>query len=351
MFNSNTTITRRLRPSILDTLKDHFASATRYAERWHQSFYSTMTRGPRQAALYNRYAPLKDFHRVVGPADSLERVRFPSNAEDIQADNLLCFTRKQDYDFNVARLPAGQKASDGLLTHINLDAASLLAIHILQVVPGDNVLDLCATSGESSVALAQPIWPYLYPDSTMPPLIGAKKGALHSNELDSKHNGHLAEILAQYLPPSVISSGQQKVIHVDGTKSVIDLPLGPGGYDKVLVGVPSSSQHTAEEQAQLLVAALKAVRVGGRVVCSTHSISREENDGVIEKAISLLEKEARKDSLLWTAEVEHLDGEVEHQLEANWAGKTAKGWAVLPDHANGGKWGPLYFAVLTKKST
>jgi hypothetical protein len=114
---------------------------------------------------------------------------------------------------------------------------------------------------------------------------------------------------------------------------------------------PSSSKHMAEVQVQLLMTALRAVRVGGRVVYSTRSISREENDGVVEKAITLLGKEAKKGSLLWTAEVEQLDGEVERRLEADWAEKTAKGWAVLPDNASGGKWGPLYFSVLTKKST
>ena len=77
----------------------------------------------------------------------------------------------------------------------------------------------------------------------------------------------------------------------------------------------------------------------------------EENDGVVEEALALIEKDSKKGDLLWTAEVEHLDGEVERRLVADWAEKTAKGGAVLPDHAGGGKWGPLYFAVLTKKSS
>jgi 16S rRNA C967 or C1407 C5-methylase (RsmB/RsmF family) len=378
VFASNMTKTKRPQPAPLDTFENHFASAARYGERWHQTLYPAMKGESRYTALYNRYAPIADFHRVVGPADSLERVHFPSAADDIQADNLLCFTRKQDHESNAATLPAAEKASNGILTHEKLDAASLLAIHILQVVPGDNVLDLCAIPSGNSVALAQPIWPYLYPDSTMPPLIGAKKGSLHSNELDPNRNRRLAETLTQYLPVSVISSGQQKVIRVDGTKGVRELPLGSGGYDKVLVDVPSSnerlivqaqekasqgrtsseltnwnpssSKHMAEVQVQLLMTALRAVRVGGRVVYSTRSISREENDGVVEKAIMLLGKEAKKGSLLWTAEVEKLDGEVERRLEADWAEKTAKGWAVLPDNASGGKWGPLYFSVLTKKS-
>ena len=52
--------------------------------------------GTRQAALYNRYASLEDFHHVVGASESLERVQFPSAGGDIQADNLLCFLRS-DY--------------------------------------------------------------------------------------------------------------------------------------------------------------------------------------------------------------------------------------------------------------
>lgn len=377
IFTSNMTKTKRPQPSPLDTFENHFASATRYGERWHKTLYPAMKDLTLHAALYNRYTRQEDFSRIVGPADSLERVQFPSTADDIQADNLLAFTRKHDYESNAATLPAPAQTSNGLLTNLNIDAASLLAIHILQVVPGDNVLDLCATPGGNSVALAQPIWPYLYPDSTSPPLIGAKKGSLHSNELDPNRNRRLAEYLAQYLPAT--AAGERKVIRVDGTKGVRDLPLGSGGYDKVLVNAPSSderrivqaqeqagqgrtsselaswnqssSKHMAEVQVQLLMTALRAVRVGGRVVYMTSSISREENDGVVEKAISLIEKEAKKGALLWTAEVERLDGTVEQRLEANWAEKKAQGWAVLPDNASGGKWGPLYFSVLTKKST
>jgi 16S rRNA C967 or C1407 C5-methylase (RsmB/RsmF family) len=347
--------------------------ATQYGQRWHSTLLPALKSEPRHAALYNRYAPLEEFHRVVGPSNSLQRVRFPSAEGDIQADNLLCFTRKQDYESNAATIPAAEKASKDILTHSTVDAASILAIHILQVVPGDNVLDLCAGQGGNSIILAQPIWPSLYPDSTTPPMMGAKKGALHANGLESEYN------LAHYMPTSVVGTAQLMSSHLDGTKGARYFPLGPGGYDKVLVNAPSSDERNvvqaqakaipgqnsrelrtwdvssskvaAEVQAKLLVTALKAVRVGGRVVYSTRSISEEENDGVVEKALALIEEQAKKGDLLWTAEVEHLDGEVERRLVAEWAEKTAKGWAVLPDHVGGGKWGPLYFSVLTKKST
>lgn len=371
VFAWNMTSTGHLKSSSQGAFEGRFA--TQYGQRWHSTLLPALKAEIRHAALYNRYAPLEDFHRVVGRPGTLERTRFPSAKGDIQADNLLCFIRKQDYESNAATIPATERASNGINTHFIVDAASVLAVHILQVVPGDNVLDLCAGQGGNSIILAQPIWPSLYPDSTTPPMMGAKKGALHSNNLDSEYN------LAQYMPASIVGTAQLKFSNVDGTKGAMHFYLGPGGYDKVLVDAPSSderrvvqaqakatpgqnsrelrscdissSKPMAEVQVKLLVTALKAARIGGRVVYSTRSISKEENDGVVEEALALIEKEANKGDLTWNAEVEHLDSEVERRLEADWAEKTAKGWAVLPDHAGGGKWGPLYFSVLTKKSS
>ena len=371
VFTSNMTNTEQPKSSSQGAFEDRFA--TQYGQRWHSTLLPALQAEPHHATLYNRYAPPEDFHRVVGRPDSLQRVHFPSATGDIQADNLLCFIRKQDYESNTATISAAEKAPNSILTHATVDAASVLAIHILQVVPGDNVLDLCAGQGANSITLAQPIWPSLYPDSTTPPMMGAKKGALHSNNLDSEHS------LAQYMPSSVVGTAQLRSSHLDGTKGARHFYLGPGGYDKVLVDAPSSNERRvvqaqakatpgqnsrelrswdlssskpmAEVQVKLLVTALKAVRVGGRVVYSTHSISIKENDGVVEEALALIEKEVKKGDIPWTAEVEHLDVEMERRLEADWAEKTAKGWAVLPDHAGGGKWGPLYFSVLTKKSS
>ena len=81
---------------------------------------------------------------------------------------------------------------------------------------------------------------------------------------------------------------------------------------------------------------------------ATCSISREENDGVVEKAILQAEKERKKGGIAWAVEVEGLGEEIERALEDGWAERTGKGWIALPDHKGNGKWGPLYFCILTK---
>lgn len=376
VFEASMTKTKRPQSSPLDSFQNHFASTSRYGERWHESLYPALKEGTRYTTLYNRYAPQEDFHKAVGSPDTLERLRFPSAPDDIQADNLLCFIHKESNDHKAVPFPPPENSSNSLLTHWNFDAASALAVHLLQVLPGDNVLDLCAAPGGKSLSLAQSIWPYLQPDSPTPPMPGAKKGALHSNEVDPARNRRLTDNLSQYLPASLAATGQQKVLRLDGTKGAKEFPLGPAGYDKVLVDAPcsserhiihaqekaglgrtveelarwspSTSKRMAETQVQLLMTALRAVRLGGRVLYATCSISREENEGVVEKAILQAEKERKKGGIAWAVEVEGLGEEVERALEEGWAERTGKGWIALPDHKGNGKWGPLYFCVLTK---
>lgn len=369
------TKTKRPQASQLDAFQSHFSSAGRFGEeRWQQYLYSALMEPTRYTALYNRYVPIADFYRAVRAPESLDRLTFPSASNDPQSSNLVCFVRKGDESSTPFPQPA--KASNGLQTHWNLDAASVLAIHILSPAPGDSVLDLCASPGGKSLALAQSIWPHLQPDYPGPPLPPAKKGALHSNEFDKPRQRRLAENLGLYLPQSLATSSQQKVLNLDGTKGAQLFPLGAGGYDKVLVDAPCSSERhilhaqgsrasnqpvppelvrwtptaakrMAEIQAQLLFTALKAVRVGGRVLYATCSISREENEGVIEKMLTVLGKERAKDSIRWGMEIVRLGGEVAKGLDVFGAERTeGGGWIVLPDR--GGGWGPLFFTLIEK---
>ena len=168
-----------------------------------------------------------------------------------------------------------------------------------------------------------------------------------------------------------------RILKLDGTDANVlqSLPLGPGGYDKVLLDAPCSSErhvihaHTkakqggrvademvswrsghskkmAKTQASLLMTALRAVRVGGSVLYATCSLSNEENDGVVDKVAELVQKERKKLGVKWNLAVRSASL-AEKGLE-RWAEPTKHGWIVLPDHAGEGKWGPLFFASLEK---
>ena len=208
---------------------------------------------------------------------------------------------------------------------------------------------------------------------------GAKKGLLHTAGVNHTTNERVTALMDKYLPPNIVTSRDWRIAYVDGTKreSADDLLLkGMGGYDKVLVDAPSSHEgyiaqamvggdrglvleelrdwkpssitQRAAVQLKLLMSALRAVRIGGRVVYTTNSISDEENDGVVANAISLNEEVAIDGASSWTAQLELLSDEVEQRLAADWAEQTTYGWMILPDHAGGGGWGPRYISILTK---
>ncbi|KAI1146067.1 S-adenosyl-L-methionine-dependent methyltransferase [Nemania diffusa] len=333
-------------------------------ERWQQSLYPALTAPTRYAALTNRFAGA-DLEKVFSPeqAAKMQAVIFPGTAEP---DDPAAPLKAYQWDASEADAtfpPPQSDPASGLMTHWNLDAASLLAVKILAPQPGDKVLDLCAAPGGKSVALAQLLRPPPPADSNAaaPSLDG---GCLHSNEVNPARHKRLAANLASYLPASLFASGDVKVLRLDGadpSAAARALPLGLGGYDKVLLDAPCSSERHvvharetgawrsgragkgAKVQAALLMTALRAVRVGGRVLYATCALGREENDGVVERGVGVVVKERRKGGARWDLAVRSGELAVE-----GWAERTRFGWLVLPDHPSGGKWGPLFFALLEK---
>ncbi|KAI1301079.1 S-adenosyl-L-methionine-dependent methyltransferase [Xylaria venustula] len=351
----------------------HRTYAARFGEeRWQQLLYPALAAPTRYAALANRFAGV-DLDAIF-PRDqttNLQVLEFPGDSDSSDPKPLVSFQCEE------ATFPLPESDSrSGLMTHWNLDAASLLAVHILDPKPGDKILDLCAAPGGKSVALAQFLRADNY-DSTSPSLGG---GCLHSNEVNTGRNKRLASNLQSYLPGPLFKTGEVKVLKLDGTEpfSVQTLPLGPGGYDKVLLDAPCSSERhvihahlkarqggraademtswrsgqskkMAKTQVALLVTALKAVRVGGRVLYATCSLSSDENDSVIEKGMELVQKERKKSGIRWNFAVR--SGDLAGKGLESWAEPTKHGWLVLPDHASGGQWGPLFFALLEKIET
>lgn len=364
-------------PQPQDAFSAHFASPTRYGSRWHQTLHPALLKQPQpnKALFYNRYTPLEDFNTTIGenPSSKIERLHFPSAPNDIQSENLLCYLRK-------TAIPLPEKVSNNLRPYVDIPTPLALAVHLLQILPGDKVLEH-GDDGTVSVAMAQSIWPHLQPSSQTPPLAGAKKGCLHANWINTGSMASIATAFRDYLPASLGPTGTGEAMIIGSNVQLGDdeevtekPPLGSRGYDKVFVrsaslseaGVaerrsggatgafatwpPAEAEMIAEAQVRILLAALGAVRFGGRVMFVSSSVAGEENEGIVGKAMALAGEAARLGASNWTAEVEGFGDEVEALLEEGWAERTEMGgWIVLPDHASGRREGPLFFCTLTKK--
>ncbi|KAK8255527.1 S-adenosyl-L-methionine-dependent methyltransferase [Phyllosticta capitalensis] len=407
-------------------------------ERWHDSLYPALARPTRYAALVNQFVPRAEVEKALlkeVPEEELRMVELPALGDGQEADGkrpqILLYERvprsvpesevKEGEKDQVREKAKSSTPADKtlpfpppkpttihtprqppqqLLTHWNMDAASALAAHMLDAQPGDKVLDLCSAPGGKSVALAQLIFAdqhHHLQDSTshdhdsQPP-----QGCLHTNEPDAARAKRLLANLRCYLPAPLFTSKAVQTFTLDASipaRFLSTLPHGSGGYERVLLDAPCSSErhvihaHTRavaggriaddmarwragtsralqKTQAGLLVTALRAARTGGRVLYSTCSVERGENDGVVERVRETLEKERRKGSVWvrgWDMRVEMGrqgqrggGGEGEREewervgrgLDA-WAEDTDYGRIAVPDVGEG-RWGPLFFCVITK---
>lgn len=193
-------------------------------------------------------------------------------------------------------------------------------------------------------------------------------------------------IFGRTFPGSLFETNAVRVLRLDGSdaRAVTKFPCGPGGYDRVLLDAPCSSERhiihahvkasaggriademarwrrgtsksLAKVQVDLLMTALRAVKVGGRVMYSTCSIDTGENDGVIDKMLSVVERDKKKFGLPWDVRIEL--GRLRQKQQDTTDGDAAMerlteetkfGRIAVPDHKEEGQWGPLYFCVLTK---
>jgi 16S rRNA (cytosine967-C5)-methyltransferase len=162
------------------------------------------------------------------------------------------------------------------------DPATRLSVELLAPMPGDTVLDLCAAPGGKSLLIAD----------TM------KQGRLVSMDLPGARIERLKENLSR------TSGVDVSLVQADLTEDVGRLLSRDHGlpetYDAVLIDVPCSNtgvmRHRADvkwrlqptdftkhaaQQLTLLHAAAKLVSPRGRLVYSTCSIDKEENESVI----------------------------------------------------------------------
>jgi len=377
----------------LATFHSHYSADRNWGtKRWESSLYEALAAPTRYAALINTFASTTEVDDIFSGLNlangTLQQMKLPQE-DSTQSASLKILERKTlptETDDKASTTnflfpqptPVSSIADPNrkVFSHWNLDAASVLCASMLKVQPEDKVLDLCAAPGGKSVSLSQILFQGARADT------GVVSGCLHSNEMDPARNKRLAINLQSYLPRHLFEKGSVRVLRMDAAdvKAVHQLPLGAGGYDRVLLDAPCSSERhiihahvkavstgrIAEEmlrwrpgssrnlakiQAALLMTALRAVRVGGRVVYSTCSIDTGENDGVLQKIMALLEQEQSKTGLTWTIRIETAPSEHSNLDEDGldqWTERTKYGRIALPDHQGSGKWGPLFFAVITK---
>ena len=161
-------------------------------------------------------------------------------------------------------------------------ASSMTAAHAMQLREGMSVLDMCAAPGSKTSQLAAAM---------------NNTGILVANDRSKKRLYRLREILQWQNTTNVevlCGSGERL------GKSHADC------FDRVLVDVPCSGEgrlriekparfkrwsmleirRLAKLQEQLLIAALRCVKVGGRVVYSTCTFAPEENECVLDRVLS-----------------------------------------------------------------
>lgn len=386
--------TKRL-SSLDESFHKHYA--TIWGEvRWRDSLYPALARPTRHSALLNRALPEDAFEEILSKSSiaskCLESV-WPSQHLGRIKHNLCMAGRlhlgsTEDHHEHLS-LPQPQmveRPEVRLMSHWNMDAASVLAAGLLNVRSGDAVLDLCAAPGGKSIALAQDLFFRGEDASLADTATGAERSTmLCSNEADKTRFRRLSENLRAYLPETI----SVRCTNVDATSPHAHRELAnAGGWDKILVDAPCSSERhiihahvkaqasnriapemaswrpgstkrLQETQLKLLMTALRLVKIHGQVLYATCSIEPGENDGVIDKARAQVDKEKKKKLISWDFKMGGLQSPgpdiggfaLSQALEQDWAESTEHGWIVLPDHPRGGRWGPLFFTMLTKVST
>ncbi|XP_023479759.1 tRNA (cytosine(34)-C(5))-methyltransferase, mitochondrial isoform X2 [Equus przewalskii] len=238
------------------------------------------------------------------------------------------------------RMPSERHQVGNLKKYYLLNAASLLPVLALELRDGEKVLDLCAAPGGKSIALLQ----------------CADPGYLHCNEYDHLRLKWLMQTLESFIPQPLVNG--IKVSQSDG-RDVGDAQ--PETFDKVLVDAPCSNDRSwlfspdAQKaacrisqrrslpllQRGLLRSAIKALRPGGLLVYSTCTLSRAENQDVINDVLNT-------HSNVIPVDITEMARTCSQDFSFAPTGQEC-GLLVIPD--KGRAWGPMYVAKLKKSWT
>jgi len=248
-----------------------YSHPTWMAERWLRKFGQEKTI---QLLEWNNRAPAQAIS-IVNPLRAAETVESLKNeAFEIAAGRLLknaLIIRKG----NVTSAAAFQNGSIAIQ-----DEASQMIPLLLDVSPGNSVLDLCAAPGGKTIALAREV--------------GAS-GFVVACDI---HESRLRMMRERF---EFTGMKNVRLVALDGTRA---LPF-MGKFDRILVDAPCSGTGTlarnpeirwrlrAEDlaalhlrQVALLTSALNALAERGRLIYSTCSLESEENEMVVEEVLA-----------------------------------------------------------------
>lgn len=302
--------------SLNQEFESHFQNE--YGSRWSEIFAS-LSQTPLQCLRRNLFSNQDHGAGLPGPALS---------------------------QLNECYVPESDKAPylalrDDVFRYYYMDPASVIVAQSLPVNPGDRVLDMCAAPGGKSLILAEKLF------------LNEAGGELYCNELANPRRERLKYILQNYIPRE-----KRESVFIKGIDGQLFGKREPEGFDAILLDAPCTGErhlledagefkkwtvkrtkNNAVRQFSLLSSAWHALKPGGYIMYSTCSISKAENDDVVEKLKARREVEiVRLDQLQSSAFIE----------------KTEMGYQILPDrtwsstkqeHSGAG---PMYFSLIRK---
>ncbi|WP_320130432.1 RsmB/NOP family class I SAM-dependent RNA methyltransferase [uncultured Sphaerochaeta sp.] len=217
-----------------------------------------------------------------------------------------------------------------LTSEYYLDEASIICARLLDVQPGDNVLDMCAAPGGKTLVIAS---------------ILKGTGFLRANDRSSARRARLRNVIDTHIRDEWKAS-----ISVSGHDAAKWGLYEQNTYDRILLDAPCSSErhvlcdssalekwtpsrpkHLAIQQFAMLAGALEAVKVGGYILYSTCALAPLEDEEVISKLFT--KREGRFELI---------------PIDPPYCEKRTYGSIILPDSSSGK--GPLYFCLIRRTS-